>query len=54
MTTRNKALLTILIILLLILGTLVALVVFAARGQDADDSPKAKEETAATLSLIHI
>lgn len=48
MTTRNKTLLTILIILLLILGTLVALVVFAARGQDADDSPKAKEETAAT------
>ena len=48
MTTRNKALLTILIVLLLILGTLVALVVFAARGKDADDSPKAKEETAAT------
>ncbi|MCT1684699.1 hypothetical protein M3A74_07765 [Corynebacterium appendicis] len=48
MTTRNKILLTILIALLLILGTLVALIVFAARGRDADDTSDAKEETTAT------
>lgn len=48
MTKRNQILLTILIALLLILGIMVTLVVYAARNQDPDEVSDAKEET--TLS----
>ena len=48
MTKRNQILLTILIALLLILGIMVTIVVYAARNQDPDEVTDAKEET--TLS----